>query len=65
MIEEINDKSVIMKVAFDNPEFISMLDQSIQDRLVVELTGPAIIGKNGLPLSMKRLNVNPNGDLET
>jgi len=65
MIMEMTERKISMKVTFVDPQFISMSSQTVQDRLKVELTGPLIYGKNGLPLSKKRLNENANGDLET
>lgn len=65
MIESLEPRSIEMKVTFQNPEFISMSDQSIQDRIIVIFEGPEIYGKNGLPLSPKRLDTNKNGDFET
>jgi hypothetical protein len=43
---------------------MSMSDQSINDRLVVDLAIP-LIGTNGLPMNKEGFDTNDNGSLQT
>ena len=47
MIDDLNDREISIKIAFDSPQLISLSDQSIQDRLIFGLATP-LEGKNGL-----------------
>jgi hypothetical protein len=59
----LTDNEITIKVTFDNPAIISMSDQSIQDRLVVDLAKP-LIGINGLPMKKTGFETNEDGSLK-
>lgn len=48
-IEDVQSGSINMKIKYDNPELMSMTDQSEQDRMQLKLKKP-LIGKNGLEM---------------
>ena len=51
-----------MKIDYENPEFISMSDQTVQDVLEIKLDNVEILGTNGLPLDIKNLPLDENGN---
>lgn len=61
---DLKDNLISVKVTFDNPSLISMSDQSIQDRFVINIDKP-LISKNGLPMDKKGLETNEDGSLKT
>lgn len=63
-IEDITDRSIIVKIKYDNPGLISMSDQSIQDRLVIKLSRP-LYGKNGLVMKTDGFDSDENGQIQT
>ena len=63
MIDDLTDREISIKITFDSPEFISLSDQSIQDRLVFGLTTP-LVGKNGLDMSTEGFE-SENGELNS
>lgn len=63
-IEDIQGKSINIKIKYDSPELISMSDQSIQDNLKIKLKKP-LIGTNGLEMKSDGLDRDKDGGLTT
>jgi hypothetical protein len=64
IIEDLKDREISIKVTFDNPAIISMSDQSVPDRMVIDLAIP-LIGQNGLEMLTDGFEKKDDGSLQT